>query len=88
MTVLKGNGKGGKALNEVMGQMKRMVTYLQGNQSSDGSWRYCFENGIMTDAYMIILLRTLKIHDERLLQQLAAVVLFAQRGQGPSQVVH
>lgn len=82
MTVLKGNGKGGKALNEVMGQMKRMVTYLQGNQSSDGSWRYCFENGIMTDAYMIILLRTLKIHDERLLQQLTQRILERQGQNG------
>ncbi|XEC96281.1 squalene--hopene cyclase [Paenibacillus tarimensis] len=43
---------------------------LLGKQSQDGSWRFCFEMGVMTDAYMIIILRTLQIRDESLIRML------------------
>jgi sporulenol synthase len=39
---------------------KKLIT----NQSEDGSWRFCFESRVMTDAYTIILLRSLKMEDE------------------------
>jgi sporulenol synthase len=39
---------------------QRLIT----NQSEDGSWRFCFESGAMTDAYMIIVLRSLQMEDE------------------------
>jgi sporulenol synthase len=39
---------------------QRLIT----NQSEDGSWRFCFESGVMTDAYMIIVLRSLQMEDE------------------------
>jgi sporulenol synthase len=39
---------------------KRLIT----NQSEDGAWRFCYESGVMTDAYTIITLRSLKMEDE------------------------
>jgi sporulenol synthase len=45
---------------------KKLIT----NQSEDGSWRFCFESGVMTDAYTIITLRSLKIEDEPLIRAL------------------
>jgi sporulenol synthase len=47
-----------------------IVHTLRKDQSSDGSWAYPFDTGISTDAYMIILLRTLEIDDEELIEGL------------------
>ncbi|MGX1982989.1 squalene--hopene cyclase [Thermolongibacillus altinsuensis] len=54
----------------IQNEMNRIVNKLKYEQSSDGSWHYPFETGISTDAYMIILLRTLEINDEDLIQAL------------------
>lgn len=62
--------------------MKRLIAALRKNQSHDGSWNYPFETGISTDAYMIILLRTLEIHDEKLIKGLAARILSKQEENG------
>jgi sporulenol synthase len=49
-------------------QVKRAIQFLIQRlttvQSGDGSWRFCFESGVMTDAYMIIILRTLQLEDD------------------------
>ena len=45
-----------------------IIQQLKRTQSPNGSWDYPFETGISTDAYMIILLRTLKINDEELIR--------------------
>ena len=47
-----------------------IIERLRKDQSPDGSWNYPFETGISTDAYMIILLRTLELNDEELIQGL------------------
>lgn len=62
--------------------MKRLIAALRKDQSHDGSWSYPFETGISTDAYMIILLRTLEMHDEKLIQGLAARILSKQEENG------
>ena len=62
--------------------MKRLIAALKRDQSSEGSWNYPFETGISTDAYMIILLRTLEMHDEKLIQGLAARILSKQEENG------
>ncbi|MEK3853994.1 squalene--hopene cyclase [Cytobacillus sp. FSL H8-0458] len=62
--------------------MKRLIAALRKDQSPDGSWNYPFETGISTDAYMIILLRTLEMHDEKLIQGLAARILSKQEENG------
>ncbi|MBP1153829.1 MULTISPECIES: squalene--hopene cyclase [unclassified Paenibacillus] len=62
--------------------MNRLAKGLLKQQSPDGSWRFCFENGILTDAYTIILLRSLKINDEHLIRRLASRILDKQRPEG------
>lgn len=55
----------------VSNEMSRLVATVKREQAPDGSWRYPFETGISTDAYMIILLRTLERNDEDLIRKLA-----------------
>jgi sporulenol synthase len=59
-----------------------LVESLRRDQSPDGSWHYPFETGLSTDAYMIILLRTLEINDEELIKGLAERILQRQEKNG------
>ena len=59
-----------------------LVEVLRRDQSPDGSWNYPFETGLSTDAYMIILLRTLEINDEELIKGLAQRILSKQEKSG------
>jgi sporulenol synthase len=59
-----------------------IIEVLKKDQSPVGSWNYPFETGISTDAYMIILLRTLEINDERLIQGLASRIVSKQGKNG------
>ncbi|WP_163183970.1 squalene--hopene cyclase [Neobacillus sedimentimangrovi] len=59
-----------------------IVDKLRKEQSPDGSWNYPFETGISTDAYMIILLRTLEINDEELIRGLCKRILNKQEKNG------
>ncbi|MCM3704732.1 MULTISPECIES: terpene cyclase/mutase family protein [Cytobacillus] len=68
--------------------MKRLIATLRKKQSPDGSWKYPFETGIVTDAYMIILLRTLEIHDEKLIRGLASRILSLQEDNGSWKLFH
>lgn len=56
-----------KKVNE---EIQRLTDMLAGMQQNDGSWRFCFENSLLTDAYMIIVLRTLDLPQEALIRQL------------------
>jgi sporulenol synthase len=47
-----------------------MIQRLITKQSQDGAWRFCYESGVMTDAYMIIVLRTLQTGDEEWIRAL------------------
>lgn len=68
--------------------MDQMISELRSDQTSDGSWDYPFETGISTDAYMIILLRTLEIHDEKLIQDLVKRILSRQEKNGAWKLFH
>jgi sporulenol synthase len=59
-----------------------LVEMLRRDQSPDGSWSYPFETGLSTDAYMIILLRTLELNDEELIKGLAERILQRQEKNG------
>jgi sporulenol synthase len=48
----------------------------------DGSWAYPFDTDISTDAYTIILLRTLEIDDEELIEGLCRRILSKQQKHG------
>lgn len=59
-----------------------IIEILRKDQSPDGSWNYPFETGLSTDSYMIILLRTLELNDEDLIQGLASRILSRQEKNG------
>lgn len=58
-------------LKQVQAEMHRYVARIQSEQEPDGSWRYDFENGPMTDAGMLLLLSALVQEDLELTQRLA-----------------
>ena len=49
---------------------------------------YPFETGISTDCYMIILLRTLDIHDENLIKRLTERIVSKQEDNGAWKLYH
>jgi sporulenol synthase len=59
-----------------------IIEILRKDQSPDGSWNYPFETGLSTDAYMIILLRSLELNDEELIKGLASRILSRQEKNG------
>nr|WP_102275925.1 squalene--hopene cyclase [Cytobacillus massiliigabonensis] len=62
--------------------INQLIDKLQQDQLANGSWNYPFETGISTDCYMIILLRTLEIHDEILIKQLTERIVSKQEKNG------
>lgn len=75
-------------MREVRNEIHRMQTALQQKQAQDGSWRFCLESGTVTDAHMIILLRTLGIHDEELVLGLANRIANLQQANGAWKLYH
>ncbi|MBW5449264.1 squalene--hopene cyclase [Cohnella sp. CFH 77786] len=59
-------------------EIERLTELLSRLQAPDGSWRFCFENAVLTDAYMIIVLRALEIPDEPLIRLLRDRLLATQ----------
>ncbi|RFU65203.1 squalene--hopene cyclase [Peribacillus glennii] len=72
----------------VISEMNRLIAKLINDQSHDGSWDYAFETGISTDSYMIILLRSLEIHDDKLIQALVKRILSKQESNGAWKLYH
>ena len=68
--------------------MSQLFQQLKKDQTADGSWDYPFETGISTDAYMIILLRTLEINDEDLIRELTERILSKQEENGAWKLFH
>ena len=62
--------------------IKQIIEKLRNDQSPNGSWNYPFETGISTDCYMIILLKSLDIHDENLMKSLTERILSKQEKNG------
>ncbi|MDB5084591.1 MAG: sqhC 2, partial [Bacilli bacterium] len=60
-------------------KLRNVVEQLQ---AVDGSWRFCFESGPMTDAYLIILLRSLGIQEEEWIERLSARIMNLQHASG------
>ena len=63
-------------------EIMRLINLFKEQQTMDGSWNYPFETGVITDAYMIILLRTLILHEEELIQQLTDRIISRQERNG------
>jgi sporulenol synthase len=63
-------------------EIGRLTTFLIERQQQDGSWHFCFENGIVIDAYVIILFRILDVQNEALIRQLHDRILNEQQQGG------
>lgn len=72
----------GHVLSEVDEEIRRMTTSLLQQQQQDGSWHFCFENGTVIDAYVIILFRILDVQNEALIRQLHDRILNEQQPSG------
>lgn len=68
--------------------ISRLVQQLKKNQTPDGSWDYPFETGILTDAYMIVLLRTLEMNEEELIRGLTERIVSKQQSNGAWKLYH
>lgn len=68
--------------------ISKLVQQLKIEQTSDGSWDYPFETGISTDAYMIILVRSLEIDQESLVRELTERILSKQEANGAWKLFH
>ncbi len=63
--------------------IQKLIEELRNRQSNDGSWRFCFETGTLTDAYTIIMLRNLEQQDsEWLIERLVERILTRQQPDG------
>jgi len=72
----------------VESEINRIVHLLRSSQSPDGAWRFCLESGPLTDAYMIILLRSLHIDDEELISGIADRIAALQVENGTWKLFH
>lgn len=63
-------------------EIARLTQLARERQSPDGLWQFCFESGPMTDAFMIIVLRTLNMDDKRLIRWLAERIASKQDEDG------
>jgi sporulenol synthase len=70
--------------NEDLSKAKNgLIQSLRDRQKKDGSWRFCFEGSMMTNAYMIILLRSLNIQsEEKLIKHLVHEICQKQENNG------
>lgn len=57
---------GAEAVNRVI---EEKINQLKNMQKPDGSWRFCFEGPPMTDAYFIIMAKSLNLNEESLIQK-------------------
>jgi len=69
-------------MKTIKSSIDKLIEQLKQSQSPRGSWDFPFETGITTDCYMIILLRTLEIDDEKLIRGLVARILSKQEKNG------
>jgi sporulenol synthase len=60
----------------------RRCNELLSLQKADGTWRFCFENSVITDAYLLILLRTVEYKNEKLINQITDRILSQQSEDG------
>jgi len=75
-------------MTDIKKGMDWIIKMFRKDQSPNGAWDYPFETGISTDAYMIILLRSLELHDEELIQGLTKRILSKQEKNGAWKLFH
>lgn len=66
----------------VEAEIYKLTDFLIQKQQRDGSWHFCFENGVAVDAYVLMLFRILDIQNETLVRQLHDRVMAEQQPGG------
>ncbi|MFJ7936053.1 squalene--hopene cyclase [Sporosarcina sp. NPDC096371] len=74
--------------NRVEQLIGQIVQQLKNDQNPNGTWTYPFDTGISTDAYMIILVRSLEMNDEQLVHDLTERILSKQQANGAWKLFH
>lgn len=69
-------------MNRLRDTMNRMAAELLRAQSPDGAWRLCFDTGIMTDCYLIILMAALGKREPDVMREHAARIASLQQANG------
>ncbi len=72
----------GDIISKVDEEIEQLTAFLIQQQQEAGSWRFCFENGIVIDGYIIILFRILNVQNEALIRQLHDRILDEQQQAG------
>ncbi|MYL51812.1 squalene--hopene cyclase [Pontibacillus yanchengensis] len=60
----------------------RLIEEIKAIQTESGSWHLCFENSLLTDAFTIILYKTLKVQDGAFIEALAERIASKQLSNG------
>lgn len=63
-------------------EIYRRCNELLSLQKPDGTWRFCFENSVLTDACMLILFRTIEYRNEKLIKRITDRILSQQSEDG------
>jgi sporulenol synthase len=70
-------------MNRIRERIEQLKQELLQLQSTDGSWRLCFDSGTMPDSYFIVILRMLGYKDEEvLIRSIAERILSKQQPNG------
>ncbi|GGG54502.1 prenyltransferase/squalene oxidase repeat-containing protein [Paenibacillus radicis (ex Gao et al. 2016)] len=69
-------------MGDLRERIKLLTNELLHRQSADGAWRFCFDSGVMTDNYLIILMTALGIRDPGFIHALAVRIAAAQYQNG------
>ncbi|WP_026695380.1 terpene cyclase/mutase family protein [Peribacillus kribbensis] len=70
-------------VNEIVqNKINKLIQQIREHQLADGKWEYCFESGPMTDAYFILMLRSLGVEEEILVQKLSQRLKNIQHSNG------
>lgn len=69
-------------MSRIRARLDEMAESLLKQQSSSGPWRLCFDSGVMTDSYLILLLILLERPHEPLIQALATRIASKQEKNG------
>lgn len=80
--------RGNQMWDQVERRIQELIGLAKSAQSEDGGFRYCFENSLITDAEMIVLIRTLDLAEEDLLDALVSRVLSQKHSGGYWKLYH
>jgi sporulenol synthase len=69
-------------IENIQKEVEQLIQHIKEHQSLDGTWKCCFESGPMTDAYLLMMLRVLKIDDEKLIYKLYQRLINTQQPNG------